>query len=78
MSRWLLALHSSTPVLGVAVLDLDDPQGSRRVLTRPAGRELTNGLPAAVQELLPPDQWSAIVRLAVATGPGGHRQPHNR
>ena len=71
MSRWLLALHSSTPVLGVAVLDLDDPQGSRRVLTRPAGRELTNGLPAAVQELLPPDQWSAIVRLAVATGPGG-------
>ena len=53
MSRWLLALHSSTPVLGVAVLDLDDAQGSRRVLTRPAGRELTNGLPAAVQELLP-------------------------
>ena len=71
MSRWLLALHSSTPVLGVAVLDLDDPQGSRRVLTRPAGRELTNGLPAAVQELLPADQWPAIVRLAVATGPGG-------
>ena len=28
MSRWLLALHSSTPVLGVAVLDLDDPQGA--------------------------------------------------
>ena len=71
MSRWLLALHSSTPVLGVAALDLDAPDSSRRVLTRPAGRELTNGLPVAVQELLPADQWANIVRLAVAKGPGG-------
>ncbi|MGC6482079.1 MAG: tRNA (adenosine(37)-N6)-threonylcarbamoyltransferase complex dimerization subunit type 1 TsaB [Synechococcus sp.] len=71
MSRWLLALHSSTPVLGVAALDLDDPQGSRRVLTRAAGRELTNTLLAAVQEVLPAHQWPEIVRLAVATGPGG-------
>ena len=71
MSRWLLALHSSTPVLGVAALNLDAPDSSRRVLTRPAGRELTNALPAAVQEVLPAAQWSNIVRLAVAKGPGG-------
>ena len=57
MSRWLLALHSSTPVLGVAVLDLDDPQGRRRVLTRPAGRELTKGLPAA-DDPLPSSSFS--------------------
>ena len=71
MSRWLLALHSSTPMLGVAALDLDAPEASRRVLTRPAGRELTNGLLGVVQELLPADQWPSIVRLAVAKGPGG-------
>ena len=71
MSRWLLALHSSTPTLGVAALDLDAPETSRRVLTRPAGRELTNGLLGVVQELLPADHWPSIVRLAVAKGPGG-------
>ena len=71
MSAWLLALHSSTPVLGVAALDLNDPPASRRVLTRPAGRELTNSLPAAVQDVLPASQWPGIIRLAVATGPGG-------
>ncbi|MEB3158742.1 MAG: tRNA (adenosine(37)-N6)-threonylcarbamoyltransferase complex dimerization subunit type 1 TsaB [Synechococcus sp.] len=71
MSRWVLAMHSSTPVLGVAVVDLDAPETSRLVLTRPAGRELTNGLPGAVQEALPASQWPSIVRLAVATGPGG-------
>ena len=71
MSAWLLALHSSTPVLGVAALNLNDPTASRRVLTRAAGRELTNSLPLAVQDVLPSAQWSGITRLAVVTGPGG-------
>ena len=71
MTGWLLALHSSTPVLGVAVLHLEDPEGTRCVLTRPAGRELTNGLLGAVEELLPAQHWHNIARLAVATGPGG-------
>ena len=71
MSGWILALHSSTPVLGAAVLHLDDPVGSRRVLVRPAGRELTNSLPVAVQELLPASHWNELVRLGVAIGPGG-------
>ena len=59
MSGWLLALHSSTPVLGVAALHLEDPVASRRVLTRPAGRELTNGLLGAVDEVLPAQRESA-------------------
>ena len=71
MTGWLLALHSSTPVLGVAALHLEDPVASRRVLTRPAGRELTNGLLGAVEEVLPAQHWPTIARLAVATGPGG-------
>jgi len=71
MTRWLLALHSSTPVLGVAVLDADDPLSSRRQLVLPSGRALTNDLIAAVQQLLPREAWPGIARLAVATGPGG-------
>ena len=71
MTGWLLALHSSTPVLGVAALHLEAPVATRRVLTRPAGRELTNGLLGAVEEVLPAQHWSTIARLAVATGPGG-------
>jgi len=71
MTGWLLALHSSTPVLGVAALHLEAPVATRRVLTRPAGRELTNGLLGAVEEMLPAQHWSTIARLAVATGPGG-------
>ncbi len=71
MTGWLLALHSSTPVLGVAALHLEDPEATRRVLTRPAGRELTNGLLDAVEEVLPVQHWPSIARLAVATGPGG-------
>ncbi|NDD69279.1 MAG: tRNA (adenosine(37)-N6)-threonylcarbamoyltransferase complex dimerization subunit type 1 TsaB [Synechococcaceae bacterium WB9_4xC_028] len=71
MTRWLLALHSSTPALGVAVLDLENPQHSRQQLVLPCGRGLTNELIEAVQRLLPSDQWGDIARLAVAIGPGG-------
>ncbi|WP_413744509.1 tRNA (adenosine(37)-N6)-threonylcarbamoyltransferase complex dimerization subunit type 1 TsaB [Synechococcus sp. MIT S9451] len=71
MSRWLLALHSSTPVLGVAALDVDDPVDSRRLITQPAGRGLTNSLLGAVQDVLPAACWPSIARLAVAIGPGG-------
>ena len=35
------------------------------------GRQLTNGLIPAVEELLPQEEWTSIVRLAVCTGPGG-------
>jgi tRNA threonylcarbamoyladenosine biosynthesis protein TsaB len=71
MTRWLLALHSSTPDLGVAVLDAEQPCETRRHLVLSCGRRLTNDLIPAVQLLLPSAQWSSITRLAVATGPGG-------
>ena len=71
MTRWLLALHSSTPDLGLAVLDAEQPSGTRRHRLFPCGRDLTHDLIVAVQELLPPEAWSSIARLAVATGPGG-------
>jgi tRNA threonylcarbamoyl adenosine modification protein YeaZ len=71
MSRWLLALHSSSETLGLAVCDAEDPAEGIRILSRPMGRQLTNGLIPAVEELLPQAEWASIGRLAVSTGPGG-------
>ena len=71
MSRWLLAMHSSSETLGLAVCDAEDPAGGTRILSRPMGRQLTNGLISAVEELLPRAEWASIGRLAVSTGPGG-------
>lgn len=71
MSRWLLALHSSSETLGLAVCDAENPAGRNRILSRSMGRQLTNGLISAVEELLPRAEWASIGRLAVSTGPGG-------
>jgi len=71
MSRWLLAMHSSSETLGLAVCDAEAPAGGTRILSRPMGRQLTNGLISAVEEVLPRAEWASIGRLAVSTGPGG-------
>ncbi|MBD2423910.1 tRNA (adenosine(37)-N6)-threonylcarbamoyltransferase complex dimerization subunit type 1 TsaB [Cyanobium sp. FACHB-13342] len=70
----VLALHSSSEVLGVGVRWLpgsgpvDAPPALRAF---PLGRGLSNQLLSCIEELLPADQWPQISRLAVATGPGG-------
>ena len=71
MSDWLLALHSSTETLGIALVAAEAPMGEARVMCRSLGRALTNELVISLQQLLPADQWADIRRLAVATGPGG-------
>lgn len=71
MSDWLLALHSSTETLGVALVSVQAPLSAATVLCRPMGRALTNALPSVVEEVLPASEWPGIRRLAVATGPGG-------
>lgn len=69
---WLLALHSSTQVLGVGVRPLvADGADQQRIAAFPLGRALANDLLACVEQLLPPEQWPQLSRLAVATGPGG-------
>ena len=70
---WLLALHSSSEVLGVAVQPLGDGGGAeeRRTASFPLGRSLSNQLLACVEQLLPASQWPGLGRLVVATGPGG-------
>ena len=71
MSGWLLALHSSTETLGIALVGAEAPIQEARVSCRSLGRALTNELVISLQQLLPADQWTGIRRLAVATGPGG-------
>jgi tRNA threonylcarbamoyl adenosine modification protein YeaZ len=67
----LLALHSSSPVLGVGLLDLQQPDVPPRQMAFDLGRALSNQLLDCVEQVLPADRWSQLGRLAVATGPGG-------
>jgi len=71
MNDWLLALHSSTETVGIALVSAQAPLSEARVLCRPMGRALTNALPSLLEEVLPTSEWPGIRRLAVATGPGG-------
>jgi tRNA threonylcarbamoyl adenosine modification protein YeaZ len=67
----LLALHSSSETLGVAVQPLGEPAAAARVASFPLGRRLSNDLLPCVEQVLPAEQWPQLRRLAVATGPGG-------
>lgn len=67
----LLALHSSSPVLGVGLLDLQQPDAPPRLMAFDLGRRLSNQLLTCVEQVLPAGRWPQLARLAVATGPGG-------
>ena len=70
MPEALLALHSSAADLGVGLRWLDG--SAPDVLhTAAAGRDLSNHLLTSLEEVFPAWQWPQLVRLAVATGPGG-------
>ncbi|CAK6698313.1 tRNA (adenosine(37)-N6)-threonylcarbamoyltransferase complex dimerization subunit type 1 TsaB [Synechococcus sp. CBW1107] len=75
---WLLALHSTSEVLGLGLAPLApffqasaQAAQSPRINSHPLGRRLSNDLLACVEQLLPAHQWCELGRLAVATGPGG-------
>ncbi|MFN6339895.1 MAG: tRNA (adenosine(37)-N6)-threonylcarbamoyltransferase complex dimerization subunit type 1 TsaB [Cyanobacteriota bacterium] len=68
---WVLALHSSSEVLGVAAQPLGAPAVAPRMEAFPLGRQLSNALLPCVEAVLPAREWSQLARLAVATGPGG-------
>ena len=70
-SKYLLALHSSSGKLGVGMLDLTDMNQTIHTSLFETGKELSNNLFNCVQEVLPYKSWKKIVRVAVATGPGG-------
>jgi tRNA threonylcarbamoyl adenosine modification protein YeaZ len=67
---WLLALHSSSEVLGVGLQRLGAAE-PERLAAFPLGRALSLRLFDCVETLLPAAEWPGLARLAVATGPGG-------
>lgn len=68
---WLLALHSSSEVFGVACQPLGKPEVRAEAEAFPIGRGLANSLLTCVETVLPASEWSHLGRVAVATGPGG-------
>ncbi len=67
----LLALHSSSDTLGVALQPLSPLGAPAEVASFPLGRRLSNDLLPCVEQVLPAERWRQIGRLVVATGPGG-------
>lgn len=68
---WLLALHSSSEVLGVALQPLGRPDVPAKMEAFPLGRALANTLLPCVETILPALEWPQLARLAVSIGPGG-------
>ena len=67
-NRYALALHTSSPELGLA---LSNFSGDSRHATWDLGRSLSTDLHYYLQDFLQPQGWSDLAFLAVAKGPGG-------
>lgn len=63
-----LALHTTTPQLGIA---LNNFAGDYRHQIWDLGRDLSSSLHQYLQEILWPQTWQDIQFIAVAKGPGG-------
>lgn len=63
-----LALHTSTPELGLAISDFDQVY---RVQTWELGRDLSSQLHALLQGFLVPQHWQDLTFVTVCVGPGG-------
>lgn len=68
ITSYALALHTTTPELGLAISDLN---GNRRDRVWDLGRDLSNLLHQYLAEFIQPQTWSDLAFIAVAKGPGG-------
>ena len=66
--KYGLALHTSSPALGLAISSNAD---DLRCQTWDLGRETSNYLHSHLVEFLSPQTWQDLAWLAVANGPGG-------
>ena len=66
--KYALALHTTTPQLGIAV---DNFSGDRRKSEWDLGRELSSHVHQYLAEILQPQTWQDLAFVAVAKGPGG-------
>ena len=71
-SKFILGLHSSTDELGVGLIHITDKEESVKSSIFPLGKKLSSDLFKCVEHILPSKFWSQIVRIGVATGPGGY------
>jgi tRNA threonylcarbamoyl adenosine modification protein YeaZ len=73
MTKYGLALHSSTPELGLAIGCTDHLSGHHhyRMNTWNLGRETSNVLHTHILEFMASQQWQDLGWIAVAKGPGG-------
>jgi tRNA threonylcarbamoyl adenosine modification protein YeaZ len=64
-----LAIHTSSPELGLALRDLAPSDVRSRVW--PLGRDLMAYLHTSLAEFIQPHSWQDVAYIAVAKGPGG-------
>lgn len=69
MQGWLLGIHTTTPTLGLALQPVSESQ-MKRSQTWPLGRQMAQQLHPLLAKFLPPQQWSDLVGIGVAIGPG--------
>jgi tRNA threonylcarbamoyl adenosine modification protein YeaZ len=68
MSRYGLAIHTSSPALGLAI---GSSKEDIRSQTWDLGRETSNYLHTHLLDFLSPQTWQELGWIAVANGPGG-------
>ena len=68
ITNYALALHTTTPELGLAISNFT---GDRRDRVWNLGRDLSNLLHQYLAEFIQPQAWSDLGFIAVAKGPGG-------
>ncbi len=69
MAKYGLALHTSSPALGLAIGDLE--ADSCRWQSWPLGRDTSNVLQSYLAKFMVPQSWSDLAWVAVSIGPGG-------
>ncbi len=69
-TKYLLALHSCSESLGIAVKEADNPETIIKSEVFNIGRSLSNKLFSCIEKILPRHFWNQIIRISVAKGPG--------
>ncbi|MGB5634096.1 MAG: tRNA (adenosine(37)-N6)-threonylcarbamoyltransferase complex dimerization subunit type 1 TsaB [Waterburya sp.] len=67
-NKYAIALHTSTPHLGIAI---NNYAGDSRSQVGDLGRDLASQLHLYLSEILAPQTWQDLKFIAVAKGPGG-------
>ena len=66
--QYALALHTTTPQLGIAIDNFD---GDRRSQIWHLDRDLSSHVHSYLQEIIQPQTWQDLAFITVAKGPGG-------